>query len=192
MRVLIISSYRCGGSCLSKWLSLELNIEHIGEPYHELKTPDESILYKDNILVKFPYRDFCRLKTHNIQDFISLFDKTFALTRDDLMASSESAIMTLHSKIAQYYTYFIDDIFLKKNNTEIEKTYNTYKYYYDKIKELDILQITYENIFINRTDINILKEYFNIDKFNYLSMLDYSRRYRKFDKNYLKKSSKII
>jgi hypothetical protein len=42
-----------------------------------------------------------------------------------------------------------------------------------------LFQITYENVYINKTDVDRLIDYLNIENPKYLNMLDYDKKYRK-------------
>jgi hypothetical protein len=185
MRVLIISSLRCGGNSLLYWLSKELNIKYISEPYNKSIYESPPDIYSDNLIVKFPYQQFNFLD--NVDGFIKTFDKVVALTRNNTREACESGVFNLIiNKTQKNYqflkSYYIDEEFLNKYEKHINCYINEYEKINESIKKIDVLQLTYENIFINKTDLPIIKEYFNID-FSYLKIIDSKYKYRKINKD---------
>ena len=62
------------------------------------------------------------------------------------------------------------------------------------LKNKDLFQITYENIYINKVDIDRVLSYLHIEKPKHLDMLDYGKKYRTdtFTLNYDFKRKNII
>lgn len=182
MRILIVSSYRCGGNSFTRWLSKELNLEYLSEPYNKKLYPD---IYSDNIVVKFPYPDIRKIKDENINSFADLinsFDYAIGLIRDDIRSACESAVISSYRK-NWIDNYYVSDDFIRTHEKRINNLMPVYTDYNDRINKLNILQVKYENIFVEKTDIIKIKNYLNIEKFNYLDILDYKYRYRKFKEN---------
>ena len=48
----------------------------------------------------------------------------------------------------------------------------------NNIQKLPILQVKYENIFINKEDIKIIQSYLELKELKYVGMLDNKLRYR--------------
>ena len=57
------------------------------------------------------------------------------------------------------------------------------KNWYDSMKSVlkkyDVLQLKYENIYINKTELKLLTNYLNIMNPLHLHLLDYAKKYRK-------------
>jgi hypothetical protein len=185
MRILIVSSIRCGGNSFTRWLSEELNLEYLSEPYNKKLYPTTPDIYSDNIVVKFLYPDINKIKDKNINSFVDLinsFDYAIGLIREDIRSACESVVI---SSIRENWidSYYVSDGFIRSHEKRINDLMPIYRDYNNRISNLNILQVKYENIFIEKTDIIKIKNYLNIEKFNYLDILDSKYRYRKFKEN---------
>jgi len=194
MRILIISSYRCGGYSFSNWLGKELDYEMVHEPYnfcYEMqKLRSLSIIPKDpeyifttnDIIVKFPYQDLEKINRDDMknlpEDLINKFDKTIGLTRENLLESAQSMVWARKNN-KWHDTYSMTPEWLENNKEEILTTRNDLLDTNEKIKKLSILQVAYENIFINKSDISKIQDYLSIKKLRFLNLLDSHFRYRK-------------
>ena len=69
-----------------------------------------------------------------------------------------------------------------------------FKQQQELVKNKDLFQITYENIYINKVDIDRVLSYLHIEKPKHLDMLDYGKKYRTdtFTLNYDFKRKNII
>lgn len=180
MRVLIISTYRCGGNSFTSWIAEELKSDAIFEPYdysNENKIKNKFWIYnkqkyhqivksfdffnEDNIVVKIPYND----SLEPIDSLINKFDKSIAITRDNIRESAESMLWAKQNDQWQK-KYKINDDWIKNNINEIENEMKSHCYMNLKVKNLPILQVTYENLFQERTDIIKVEDFLDI-KYNH-------------------------
>lgn len=183
MRVLIISSYRCGGNTFLYWISQELNLKYICEPYNKDINPIFPNIYPwlpgclDNIVVKMPYQHFEFI--YDVDKFINSYDKVVILIREDVRSACESFVLCKHLFNKYIDNYYVDDEFVKKHEEEINSNIDDYKKINDEIKKLNVVQTTYENIYVNKNDINKILDYLEITNPKYLELLDYKYKYRK-------------
>ena len=49
----------------------------------------------------------------------------------------------------------------------------------NRLKNKNLFEITYENMYINKTDVNKVISYLNIENPKHLDMIDYNKKYRK-------------
>ena len=184
MKLLIVAPSRVGGRNLSKWLSMELKMPWIHEPFHfheqtYIQTIDDlkSCLKNDNILVKVNYGDW--KENFYDSDFFNIFDKIICLTREDTFEASISFTIAYQTKnFTESYT--IKNNWIENNFTEIKLNQT----YLDEVTEQtknikNSLQITYEGVYVNKNDINRIKEYLDISELKHENLLDYNLRYRK-------------
>ncbi len=178
MRVLIISTYRCGGKSFTHWIAEELNYEAILEPYNwnrnggpEIDIND--IFTKDNIVTKVPYHDYLE----PIEEFIRKFDKAIGLTRDNIEESAESmAWADQHKQWHEKYT--MTEEWIKDNEEKIKESIMFYIHTNPIVKKLPILQVTYENLFQKKTDVIKVKDYLGIDVLKHDYYLNDNKRLR--------------
>lgn len=179
MRILIIANQRSGSTVLGEWLSYELNYKYINEP----KIVENII--DDNVIVKCLYVTF---PSKNFNTLIEKYDKIIGLTRKN---TDESAISLLYCQenINSYNfhgLYVVDDTWILERKEKIESISNLNKEINLNINSISgILQCSYENIYQEKNDIELIKNYLNVDKFKYVGMLDSSNRYRN-EKNNIK------
>ena len=204
MSILIISTYRCGGTSLTNWIAEESGFEAIHEPYDYL-SEDEYDFYqlkenfwmynyhnkknyrsvksfdiftRDDLVVKLPY-NFC---LEPIETFINKFDKKIVLSRRNLRDSAESMIMAKQNNIWQK-KYQMSEQWIKDNNDLIKKEMLYFKSINNAIKSIPILHVTYENLFQKNTDIKKLEKYLKISYNPY--WLDQSNRLRNGKRNFI-------
>jgi hypothetical protein len=75
--------------------------------------------------------------------------------------------------------YEVTDDWIIENKNEIIRRKNWYDNMKLVLKKFDVLQIKYENIYVNKTEINSVIDYLNLENPQHLDMLDYTKKYRK-------------
>jgi len=171
MKILIISHTRCGSTTLCKWLSNELNIELDETPY-DIKSFN-SVFNKNNIIRKIVIEEY--LPTTND---INKFDKIICLSRENSIDTSISFIIANVNNI-WHDKYDITPEWINQNKNQIIEQKYLYDYLKNKLKTINGLHITYENIYINKTDVNKVIDYLNIETPQHLNMIEYTKKYRK-------------
>lgn len=172
MRILVISHTRCGSTVLCKWISKELNIDLDESPY-DRKTFD-SIFINTRVIKKIVVEEYVPSK-----EIIDRFDRVVCLSRENSTDSAISFISANRSNL-WHTEYEVSSDWIENNRDKIIETsyrYDHLKNYYSKNK--NAFQVTYENIFINKDDVNRLVKYLDIKNPEHLDMLDYNNRYRK-------------
>lgn len=171
MRILILSHTRCGSTTFCKWLSNELDIELDETPY-DIKTFN-IVFQKNNIIRKIVVEEYMPTI-----DVINKFDKVICLIRENSIDSSISFIIANSSNI-WHTEYDVSANWISENkNLIIERKY-FYDYLKNKLKKLKVFQITYEGIYINKTDIDRVFKYMDIETPRYLDMIEDTKKYRK-------------
>jgi hypothetical protein len=179
MRILIIANQRSGSTVLGEWLSYELNYKYINEP----DTVEDII--EDNIIVKCLY---VAISSKNLNKLFEKYDKIIGLIRKN---TDESAISLLYCQenINNYNfhgLYSVDNNWIVDRKEKIKNISNLNRQINFNIKSISgILHCSYESIYQEKNDIELIKNYLNIEKFKYIKMLDLSNRYRN-GKNNLK------
>ena len=183
MRILIIAGSRVGGTKISEWLSYELGIECIHEPFAHWRSGDGSkVRYESRILrgnengmiVKiFPGSEWEALKDKE-------WDLIIGLSRDNLRETAESMVRAESSGV-WHNEYEMDGDWIEKNESLIEDGIQRVKEWRDRILNNDRigLQITYEGIYYTKEDRDKLKTRLGISEWRFDSMLDTEYRYRK-------------
>ncbi len=171
MKILVLSHTRCGSTTLCKWVSREMNIELDETPYN--KKTFYSVFDKKDIVRKIVVEEF--LPPNHV---ILKFDKVICLTRDN---SVETAISFIVAKKNDkwHVEYNVSNDWIIENRNEIIRRKNWYDTMKSTLKKFDVLQIKYENIYINKTDVKLLIDYLNIENPLHLDMFDYTQKYRK-------------
>lgn len=185
MKILLLSHTRSGSTTLCNWIAKELNLE-----LHEVlfyQKEFNTIFELDNIILKVVVGEY-----YPPIDFIEKFDKVICLSRDN---NIDAAISFLRSNKTNRWheEYEIEQEWIENNEIEILNYANEYDIIKSRLKEYNLFQTTYENIYINRIDVPKIIIYLNIDNPKYLEDLDYNKKYRK-DKNTLTKvgTNKLI
>lgn len=171
MKILILSHTRCGSTTLCKWLSNELNVELDESPYN--KKTFNSVFEKTDIIRKIVIEEYLPSN-----DIINKFDKVICLTRENSIETSISFIVANRTNI-WHNPYDVSNEWILENKNKILQKVNQYDLMKNKLKQIKSLQLTYENIYINKTDINMIIEYLNIKTPKHLEMIDYNNKYRK-------------
>ena len=171
MKILILSHTRCGSTTLCKWISKELDIE-LDETHYDFKQFN-SVFEKNNIIRKIVIEEY-----NPSNEVIEKFDKVICLSRENDIDSAISFI-NADNKGRWYDTYEITNEWINDNRNKIIETIYKYEHLKNSLKNKDVFQITYENMYINKTDVNRVVSYLNIENPIHLDMLDYNKKYRK-------------
>ena len=181
MRVCIYAQSRSGSTVLSLYVSNQLGLYNIAEPYNPRNSargryfPDEAVWLDPGVLVKF----LCgELRTDQQESLHKYFDKVVILTRDDDIAGAESHMMGLITRIWEPYKYNLKDF----NEEERKKLQYNIKWREETRKQLTNLpyfQVTYEELFYKKVGITRLNSYLNIEQDNSdIDMFDIKHKYR--------------
>ena len=115
----------------------------------------------------------------NIYNFINSFDKVICLTRKNIFDSAISLTMAQQTEI-WHKSYEIDTDWIIQNIDSIKKNHSDISHAEGKIIEFPFLQVTYENIYENKEDIEQIKNYLGIKKLKYVQkFLNSNLKYRK-------------
>jgi LPS sulfotransferase NodH len=171
MRILILSHTRCGSTTLCKWISKEIDIELDEADYDEKKF--NSVFEKDSIIKKIVIEEY-----NPPNEVIEKFDKVICLSRENNVDSAISFI-NADNKGRWHETYEITNEWINDNKNKIIETFYKYEDLKNRLKNKNLFQITYENMYINKTDVNKVITYLNIENPKHLDMVDYNKKYRK-------------
>ena len=174
MKILILSHTRCGSTTLCKWISKELDIELDETPYDK-KTFD-LIFQKTNVIRKIVTEEYIPSN-----EVINKFDKVICLSRESNIDAAISFIVANTTNI-WHNKYDISNEWIIENKNKILEQAHRYDLMKNNFKQIKALHITYENIYINKVDINTLTDFLRIKSPKYLDMIHYNEKYRK-DKN---------
>jgi hypothetical protein len=171
MKILILSHTRCGSTTLCKWICKELNFELDETPYD--KNLFNFVFEKENIIRKIVIEEYTPTK-----EDMNKFDKVICLTRENSIDSSISFI-NADNKGRWHETYEITNEWIDDNKNKIIEMVYKYEHLKNRLKNKNLFQTTYENIYINKTDVNKVISYLNIENPKHLDMIDYDKKYRK-------------
>lgn len=171
MKVLILSHTRCGSTTLCRWVSKELNFE-LDDNYYD-KNTFNSVFEKSNIIRKIVVEEY-----YPSDNDINKFDKVISLSRENSVDTAISFI-SANNKNSWHDTYEITNEWINNNKNKIIETAHKYEHLKEYLKNKNLFQTTYENIYINKTDVNKVISYLNIENPKHLDMIDYDKKYRK-------------
>lgn len=171
MKILILSHTRCGSTTLCKWIEKELNIELDETPYNKITF--NSIFDKEYIIKKIVLEEY-----YPSDNDISKFDKVICLSRENSVDTAISFI-NANNKNSWHDTYEITNEWINSNKNKIIEIAHKYEHLKDHLKNKNLFQITYENLYINKTDVNKVISYLNIKNPRHLDIIDYDKKYRK-------------
>lgn len=171
MKILVLSHTRCGSTTLCKWLSKELNFELDDIPYNKIGF--NSVFEKSNVIRKIVIEEY-----NPPTEVIEKFDKVICLSRENNIDSAISFI-NANNKGKWHETYEITNEWINNNKNKIIESGYKYKHLKTRLKNKNLFQITYENVYINKTDVNRVINYLNIENPKHLNMIDYDKKYRK-------------
>ena len=171
MKILVLSHTRCGSTTLCKWISKELDIE-LDETRYDFKKFN-SVFEKNNIIRKIVAEEY-----YPSDNDINKFDKVICLIRENSIDTAISFI-NADNKNSWHDTYQITNKWINNNKNKIIETAYKYEHLKAYLKNKNLFQITYENMYINKTDVNRVISYLNIINPKHLDMIDYDKKYRK-------------
>lgn len=148
-----------------------MNIELDETPYD--KKNFNSIFNKTHVIRKIVIEEFSPPN-----DVVFKFDKVICLTRDN---SVETAISFIVAKKSDkwHVDYDVTTEWIIENRNEILHRKSWYDRMKFNLKKFKVLQVKYENIYFNKTDVSLLINYLNIPNPKHLHMLDNDKKYRK-------------
>ena len=169
---------------MCKWLSKELDIVLDERPY-DFKTFN-SITKSNNEVVKIVVEEYYPTK-----EDINKFDKVICLIREN---SAEASISFIQSKNVDKWhnQYEITTEWIGENKNKILEQIYKYDEMKLRLKEYEVFQTTYEDIYLNKSDVDKILTYMNINSPKYLDMLSYDKKYRKDNNVFIKKHIGII
>jgi hypothetical protein len=184
MRILIIAQPRTGGTVFSNWLSKELEIDWINEPFLHNKEDDiEKIFNSDNIVVKLIFEQNTGEWSHNrkIQNIFHLFslnwNNIFILTRENIFEQATSTIWA-KTNYKWHTNYQIDQNWINQHMNLIEDFFEKIKEGREYLRNLRQTQITYEEIFYEKTDLYRICSYVGINETKFIEDLSIGKKYR--------------
>lgn len=192
MRILVYSTQRCGSSSVLNWISKELDLTPVFEPFIPCSEEDyrrynnnwrddlEAFNRLKHIVAKVIHYNLSYLiLPENIEaEFFSKFDKVIVLYRENIRDQSESLLIASKRKIS-FGEYNLKKELSELNPDHIEETSNILLEQTESILSYNkCLKISYEDIFI-RKDYNKLIEYLGIKEPKYLNVFDPKKKYGK-------------
>ncbi len=192
MRILIYSTQRCGSTAVMNWVSKELDLTPVFEPFIPCGEEDYR-RYNDNwrndleafnrlkhIVAKVIHYNLDELihKDNIERDFFSKFDKVVVLYRENIRDQAESLLIASKRKISfgeynlkKELSDLIPEHIEETSNIMLEQTESLLSYN-------NCFKISYEDIFI-RKDYNKLIEYLGIKEPKHLDLFNPKNKYGK-------------
>lgn len=180
MRILLIAPPRSGATTFSRWLSKELNLKWINEPFNNNQLNNIELIFefhtKNNIIAKITGNEYI----HTQKD---KWDLIIGLTRsnvDESAISFTKALLENKTKEEWHTQYVLTDKWILENSVEIEKNKKLInKQIENIINNLDIdIQLTYKDVYYDKIKITELYDLLKLKTLNYSYMLDNDRKYR--------------
>jgi hypothetical protein len=192
MRILIYSTQRCGSTAVMNWVSKELDLTPVFEPFIPCGEEDYR-RYNDNwrndleafnrlkhIVAKVIHYNLDELihKDNIERDFFSKFDKVVVLYRENIRDQAESLLIASKRKIS-FGEYNLKKELSDLNPDHIEETSNIMLEQTESLLSYNnCFKISYEDIFI-RKDYNKLIEYLGIQEPKHLDLFNSKNKYGK-------------
>ncbi len=175
MKVLIVAQARSGSTSLLKAIGYSSDLMIINEPFRDItKFSDDYKLLKDtdNIVVKTVDNWFYRIDEFSDPNrLFSMFDKVIGLTRNNIEDTTTSYLIASHfnswrkgQKSYKLSKEEYNSIILN----QYEDRYNHVKKIQQEIKLFDIEQFTYEGLFIDRNELNLIENYLGFEIRSYI------------------------
>ena len=179
MRVCIYAQPRTGSTVLSSYISNQLGLLNIVEPYN-IKNPtyhsDEQVWLDPSTTVKFLLGE---LRSEQQTSLHQYFDKVIVLTREDDIAGGESHLMALITGKWEPYEYNITK-FDQEQNIKLQETIKLRAEIRKQMKALPYFQVTYEEIFYRTVGITNINSYLYIKQDNSdIDMFNLKHKYRR-------------
>jgi hypothetical protein len=191
MRILIYSIARCGSSTLLNWVSKELHLAPLFEPFNIVQKGDarsfndnfmndfDSFQKMDNFVAKMIFG----AKPNNVEiienEFFLTFDKVIALYRSNL-ADHATSLYIAKNIIKNYFSeYNFEDVRNQIDDNSINQIIGETWKNVERLKNFKNCEIfTYEEIFEHQNHKRLL-EYLGIVDPKHLDVISSSNRYRK-------------
>jgi hypothetical protein len=175
MRVLVLKHRRAGAFVLSQWISSELQLHHYHEPLGEdnpfNRHNAERALYGDNVLIE-EIPESIKEFGLNYNEFLDSFDKIVGLTRNDIKECAISLQTFIKKdKYEQYNIINTDWLNLNESEFRLNEEYLN-KSKMEVLSVVNSLQVTYEDIFETKKDIQKLVNYLEINGLRNLDKLN--------------------
>ncbi len=192
MRILIYSTQRCGSTAVMNWVSKELDLTPVFEPFIPCGEEDfrrynnnwrddlEAFNRLKYIVAKVIHYNLSELiDNENVErDFFSKFDKVIVLYRENIRDQAESLLIASKRKISfgeynlkKELSDLIPEHIEETSNIMLEQTESLLSYN-------NCFKISYEDIFI-RKDYNKLIEYLGIKEPKHLDLFNPKNKYGK-------------
>ena len=140
------------------------------EPFSPWREDVEKDIYtienSENIVVKVCNNAFYKhTRFQDKNDFFALFDKVIGLTRESTYQNVSSFLIANHFN--SWHESSKDKVFSIKDyeeimNKEFDYYYKIMEEYKDKIKSFDMIQFTYEELYVDYTGWERLEDYLGI------------------------------
>jgi hypothetical protein len=192
MRILVYSTQRCGSTAVMDWISKELDLTPVFEPFIPCSEEDYR-RYNNNwrndlgafnrlkhIVAKVIHYNLDELiHVDNIEsEFFSKFDKVVVLYRENIRDQSESLLIASKRKIS-FGEYNLKKELLELNPDHIEETSGILLEQTESMLSYNnCFKISYEDIFI-RKDYSKLIEYLGIKEPKHLDLFNPKNKYGK-------------
>ena len=192
MRVLVYSTQRCGSTAVMHWISKELDLTPVFEPFIPCGEEDYRC-YNNNwindldtfnglkhIVAKVIHYNLDEIihKDNIERDFFSKFDRVIVIYRENIRDQAESLLIASKRKIS-FGEYNLKKELSDLNPDHIEETSNIMLEQTESLLSYNnCFKITYEDIFI-RKDYNKLIEYLGIDEPKHLDIFNPKNKYGK-------------
>jgi len=192
MRILVYSTQRCGSTAVMDWISKELDLTPVFEPFIPCGEEDYR-RYNNNwrndldafnrlkhIVAKVIHYNLDELiHVDNVEaEFFSKFDKVIVVYRENIRDQSESLLIASKRKIS-FGEYNLKKELLELNPDHIEETSSILLEQTESMLSYNnCFKISYEDIFI-RKDYSKLIEYLGIKEPKHLDLFNPKKKYGK-------------
>jgi hypothetical protein len=170
MRILIIAHPRTGSTAFSKWLSKELGLYWLNEPFNShIKLEIDKVFTENNIVCKLIFQEnrgewFYDARIKNIEHLLKLsWDAIFILTRNNIREQSISKVWG-DLNLKWHTNYQITDEWIYKHKNYVESYIKELEPEKLLLNSIPCIQITYEGIYENKLDLLKVCNFLNIKK----------------------------
>lgn len=171
MNICIVTYSRTGGTSLGNWLSKELDMKYVHEPFNTNHNRIyENIDFSEGKhIIKLEPEHLNKIKGDKI---------TIGLIRENSYDCAISVLKALQSN-RWHSPYVVDDSWLEKNQIELESISKNITNQNFKIKQLKLdLMVSYEGLYETMEDIEKIQNLLEIEIPKHSGLMDKSLRYR--------------
>jgi hypothetical protein len=172
MKILILAQSRSGSNSLAESMIKATNYNYLQEPFNHGDYADQTKIIKDSddIIVKIVDNHFYKIEEfHYYKSLTSHFDRVIGLTRKDDQENARSR--QIAEKLNSWYysskSTNIENVEL--NDSRLSDLIVESKRNKEEIKSFDIFQVTYEGLFIEKTEWEELHKYLGFSIKQYIS-----------------------